>query len=152
MCAYSHINGPYSCGNTETLNNILKTEIGFKGFVTSDWGATHGTDFITFGQDLEMPGTTGGNNLSYFSPNPSGPPRPQTGGPAAPAGGTGGVMPEEGSPIAGGFPSHFDGALPMGMASAVSSGKIPESALNQAVGRILYQMDKFGFLEAAPNH
>ena len=152
MCAYSHINGPYSCGNNETLNNILKNEIGFKGFVTSDWGATHGTDFITFGQDLEMPGSTGGNNLSYFSPNPSGPPRAQGGGNAAPAGGTGGVMPEEGPPVAGGFPSHFDGALPMGMKSAVTSGKIPEAALDHAVGRILYQMDKFGFLGTAPNH
>ena len=152
MCAYSRINGPYSCGNNDTLKNILKDEVGFKGFVTSDWGATHGTEFITLGQDLEMPGTTGGNNLSYFSPNPSGPPRTQGGGNAAPAGGTGGVMPEEGNPVAGGFPSHFDGALPMGMALSVASGKIPEATLDHAVGRILLQMDKFRFLEAPPNH
>jgi beta-glucosidase len=46
MCSYNHINGPYSRGNAETLNGILKGEIGFRGFVTSDWGATHGTGFI----------------------------------------------------------------------------------------------------------
>ena len=120
MCAYNRVNGPYSCGNSETLNHILKQEIGFKGFVTSDLGATHGTEFITLGQDLEMPGTAGGNNLSYFAAEPSGPPRTQDNAP--PPGGNGGVMPEEGPPLPGGFPSHFDGTLPMGMKSAVQSG------------------------------
>ncbi len=34
----------------------LKDEIGFKGFVTSDWGAVHNVRFINAGMDMEMPG------------------------------------------------------------------------------------------------
>src|ERR1700729_3588163 len=56
MCSYNKINGPYSCGNADTLRKILKGELGFKGFVTSDWGATHATNFINAGLDMEMPG------------------------------------------------------------------------------------------------
>jgi beta-glucosidase len=56
MCSYNRINGPYSCGNQENLTEFLKGQIGFKGFVTSDWGATHATDFINAGLDMEMPG------------------------------------------------------------------------------------------------
>ncbi|MGA2207470.1 MAG: glycoside hydrolase family 3 N-terminal domain-containing protein, partial [Terracidiphilus sp.] len=41
MCSYNHVNGPYACGNKDTLTGILRSQIGFKGFVTSDWGATH---------------------------------------------------------------------------------------------------------------
>ena len=46
MCAYNRINGIYSCGNEEVLERTLRDEYGFKGFVTSDWGATHGAEFI----------------------------------------------------------------------------------------------------------
>ena len=41
----------------ETLKHILRDEYGFRGFVTSDWGATHGAEFITRGLDMEQPGT-----------------------------------------------------------------------------------------------
>ena len=37
--------------------HILRGEYGFRGFVTSDWGATHGAEFITRGLDMEQPGT-----------------------------------------------------------------------------------------------
>ena len=40
------LNGTYACGNEATLTKILRNEIGFKGFVTSDWGATHAVKFI----------------------------------------------------------------------------------------------------------
>src|ERR1039458_6249619 len=56
MCSYNRINGPYSCGNPETLKKVLKGELGFEGFVTSDWGATHATDFLNNGLDVEMSG------------------------------------------------------------------------------------------------
>ena len=56
MCAYNRINGIYSCGNEEVLERTLRDEYGFKGFVTSDWGATHGAEFITRGLDMEQPG------------------------------------------------------------------------------------------------
>ena len=60
--------GPYSCGNSQTLTGILRGELGFKGFVTSDWGANHATSFINDGLGMEMPGTGFGGLLpTYFS-------------------------------------------------------------------------------------
>ena len=43
MCAYNRINEVYSCENAWLLNEVLKTDWGYKGFVMSDWGATHST-------------------------------------------------------------------------------------------------------------
>src|SRR5271155_2730310 len=57
MCSYNRINGPFACGNADTLKTILKGEFGFKGFVTSDWGAVHSVTFINQGLDMEMPGS-----------------------------------------------------------------------------------------------
>src|SRR5579863_25445 len=57
MCSYNVINGAYACGNHAMLTDILRDELHFRGFVTSDWGATHATDFVNAGQDLEMPGS-----------------------------------------------------------------------------------------------
>lgn len=57
MCAYSRYNGTYSCENSPLLNNILKQELGFRGYVVSDWFATHSAGkAATAGLDLEMPG------------------------------------------------------------------------------------------------
>jgi beta-glucosidase len=58
MCSYNKINGETGCGNTELLTTILKEQWGFRGWVMSDWGATHSTDAITAGLDQEMPGGT----------------------------------------------------------------------------------------------
>jgi beta-glucosidase len=43
MCSYNKINGVYACQNAETLKEILKEQWGFKGFVVSDYGASHDT-------------------------------------------------------------------------------------------------------------
>src|SRR2546421_2346729 len=43
MCAYNRINGVYACENPDTLKRILKGQLGFDGFVMSDWGGTHST-------------------------------------------------------------------------------------------------------------
>jgi beta-glucosidase len=56
MCSYNKINGAYTCNNPDTLIKILRDEVGFKGFVTSDWGANHTADYINKGLDMEMPG------------------------------------------------------------------------------------------------
>jgi beta-glucosidase len=44
MCSYNAVNGDYACENRWLLTDILKKEWGFKGFVVSDWGATHSTE------------------------------------------------------------------------------------------------------------
>jgi beta-glucosidase len=57
MCAYNKINGVYACEDDYTLNEVLKKELGFKGFVISDWGGTHSTTkAVLAGLDIEMPG------------------------------------------------------------------------------------------------
>ncbi|MEV0093849.1 glycoside hydrolase family 3 C-terminal domain-containing protein [Streptomyces sp. NPDC050738] len=54
MAAYNHLNGQWNSENKTTLTGILRGELGFEGFVTSDWGATHSTS-IGAGLDLQMP-------------------------------------------------------------------------------------------------
>ncbi len=57
MCAYNKINGVYACEDDYSLNEVLKKELGFKGFVISDWGGTHSTaKAVLAGLDIEMPG------------------------------------------------------------------------------------------------
>ena len=43
MCSYNRLNGDYACENDYLLNHVLKGDWGFKGYVMSDWGATHST-------------------------------------------------------------------------------------------------------------
>ncbi|KZS95892.1 glycoside hydrolase family 3 protein [Sistotremastrum niveocremeum HHB9708] len=67
MCSYSEFNGSFSCENSATLNGLLKGELGFKGYVMSDWWATHSTGGATAGLDMTMPGDTAANSgTSYF--------------------------------------------------------------------------------------
>jgi beta-glucosidase len=121
MCSYNTISvvtstpagpgsqGPYSCGNASTLTGILRGELGFKGFVTSDWGANKATDFINAGLDMEMPGT-----------------------------GFGGVLPQ-----------YFSLAA---LKAAIAAGTVTVATVNQAVGHILYEMDRFGLLSGHSKH
>jgi beta-glucosidase len=60
MCSYNLVNGKYSCENNSTLNTDLRERLGFKGYVMSDWGATH-TMALEEGLEQEMDGT----NLVY---------------------------------------------------------------------------------------
>ncbi|KAJ6260554.1 hypothetical protein Dda_4780 [Drechslerella dactyloides] len=51
------INNSYGCQNSELLNGILKNELGFQGFVLSDWQAQHGGVATALaGLDMTMPG------------------------------------------------------------------------------------------------
>ncbi len=53
MCAYNKVNGAYSCGNDWLLDEVLKREWGYRGWVMSDWGAVHGVDDALHGLDQE---------------------------------------------------------------------------------------------------
>lgn len=57
MCSYNRLNRTYACENSRLLNEILRKELGFEGYVVSDWFATHsGAKSIDAGLDLNMPG------------------------------------------------------------------------------------------------
>jgi beta-glucosidase len=43
MCAYNRVNGVYACESDYLLNQVLKTDWAYDGYVMSDWGATHST-------------------------------------------------------------------------------------------------------------
>ncbi|KAF4630304.1 hypothetical protein G7Y89_g7831 [Cudoniella acicularis] len=72
MCSYNRVNETYSCENSPLLNNILKNELGFQGYVVSDWFATHsGAKSANAGLDLTMPGYIDSTDpaTSYFGAN-----------------------------------------------------------------------------------
>jgi beta-glucosidase len=56
MCSYNRIGGVYACENPTMLNDVLKRQLGFGGFVMSDWLATHSTaPAANAGLDMQMP-------------------------------------------------------------------------------------------------
>ncbi|MFL5698016.1 MAG: glycoside hydrolase family 3 C-terminal domain-containing protein [Ktedonobacteraceae bacterium] len=56
MGAYNKVNGIYSCENPHLLTEILKQQLGFTGWVMSDFEATHSTvEAANAGLDQEMP-------------------------------------------------------------------------------------------------
>lgn len=71
MCSYNQVNGTYACENSGILNNLLKSELGFQGYVMSDWWATHsGATAVNAGLDMTMPGDISlGSGTTYFGSN-----------------------------------------------------------------------------------
>ena len=55
MCSYATINGADACDNATLENGTLKTDWGFPGFITSDYGALHSTQGLLDGTDQEQP-------------------------------------------------------------------------------------------------
>ncbi|THY42848.1 glycoside hydrolase family 3 protein [Aureobasidium pullulans] len=71
MCSYNLVNNSQACQNSYLLNHVLKSELGFQGYVMSDWQATaSGVSAILAGLDMTMAGDIRfGDGLSYFGPN-----------------------------------------------------------------------------------
>ncbi len=62
MSSYNRINGVYANENPHLLQEILRDEWGFEGFVVSDWGASNDhVAGVAAGSHMEMP-TTGGDS------------------------------------------------------------------------------------------
>ncbi|GAE28834.1 beta-glucosidase [Halalkalibacter hemicellulosilyticusJCM 9152] len=60
MCAYNKVNGEFASESKTLLQDILKEEWGFEGFVVSDWGAVNERDeAVKNGLELEMPASQG---------------------------------------------------------------------------------------------
>jgi beta-glucosidase len=57
MCSYNKLNGTWACENDKALNNLLKKDMDFKGYIMSDWNAQHTTvESAQRGLDMAMPG------------------------------------------------------------------------------------------------
>lgn len=157
MCSYNRINGTFACGNESTLTKILRDEIGFKGFVTSDWGAVHAVNFINAGLDMEMPGTipvaAEWKMPSFFDLLPAPPPpAPSVAMADAVENMFGGHIPEEPN-LKRDDPSDFGVKLdPKKMAEALKDGTVNEAAITRAAGRVLYEMVRFGYLDGQSKH
>ncbi|MFF3488494.1 glycoside hydrolase family 3 protein [Streptomyces sp. NPDC002701] len=54
MCSYNSLNGAHSCGNESLLQSVLRDQWDFRGWVLSDWLATHATTDLTKGLDQEL--------------------------------------------------------------------------------------------------
>lgn len=55
LCAFGRTNNTYTCENSKLLNGYLKTEMGFQGFVVTDWDAQVQASAATSGLDVFMP-------------------------------------------------------------------------------------------------
>ncbi|WP_109809623.1 beta-glucosidase family protein [Sphingosinithalassobacter portus] len=53
MCAYNMINGVYGCQNDHLLNQVLKGDWGYRGWVMSDWGAVEALEAATNGLEQQ---------------------------------------------------------------------------------------------------
>ncbi|KAI7261563.1 putative beta-glucosidase [Hortaea werneckii] len=59
MCSYQRANNSYGCQNSKLMNGLLKGELGFQGFVVSDWYAVHtGIAANEAGLDMVMPSSS----------------------------------------------------------------------------------------------
>ncbi|MDD4227048.1 MAG: glycoside hydrolase family 3 C-terminal domain-containing protein [Mariniphaga sp.] len=56
MTAYNGLNNSHTSENKHLLQEILKNEWKYEGFVVSDWRGVHSLEAIVSGLDLEMPG------------------------------------------------------------------------------------------------
>lgn len=154
MCSYNKVNGRHACGNDALLNGALRKESGFRGFITSDWGATHGAEFITSGLDMEQPGIGPGAFYAITKEAEGGP----------------GMTAEEKADLlevlAAGTPEEQIHAIPeqddmpnaepegvsKNLGEALAKGSVTDADLDRAAARILGQMEAFGWLDRAPNH
>jgi beta-glucosidase len=154
MCSYNRVNGTFACGNESTLTKILRDEIGFKGFVTSDWGAVHAVKFINAGLDMEMPGEPGVGGFqipSFFDSLPV-PPPPAADAMADIMESFFGYIPEEPKPATGDFGDFGKKEDPKKMPEALKDGTVNEAAITRAAGRALYEIVHFGYLDGQSKH
>jgi beta-glucosidase len=153
MCSYNRINGSYACGNSETLTDILRGEMKFEGFVTSDWGAVHDYDYLAKGLDMEMPGRPVKGDpgafygRSYFDTDPPRIPTADDLAKLAPVNLFTGRVPEE--PAAPMFALTPPTGDYKNLSSALSEGVVTTAMIDRAAQRVLRQMDRFGYLDGS---
>lgn len=150
MCSYNRVNGTFACGNKDTLTTNLRDQIGFKGFVTSDWGAVHAVNFINAGLDMEMPGS-GMGLPSFFGLEPP-PPPPPSSAMRDMAAMFGGHIPEEPATKRGGGGDFGLKLSPERMPQALKDGTVSEAAITRAAGNVLREIVRFGYMDGMQQH
>jgi len=158
MCSYNRLNGPFACDNPATQIDILRGDLGFKGFVTSDWGAVHSATFINHGLDMEMPGQMSSASPfaafmhTFFLTKPAAKVDVPNFDPSQLAGILGGSIPEE-PPAASmsleAFPRDSDGST---LQQLLANGTVTEATVTTAARRVLYEIDRFGYLDGKQKH
>lgn len=121
MCSYNRVGGTHVCHHKRLLNDVLRGELGFEGFVVTDWNALRDSDAtpasaVDAGLNVVMPWPKGD---VYGPPFEAGRPVP------APGGG----VPE--SPLA----------------AAVRKGEVDEMRIDALVMDTLREMFRFGLFE-----
>jgi beta-glucosidase len=158
MCSYNKVNGAFACGNPDTLKTILRDQLHFQGFVTSDWGGVHNVHFINEGLTMEMPGEVpndspfAGMMHTYFRTRPEDSGAPTKPNVAALAGMLGGTIPEEARAKGMDFNAFPMNSDPATMRSALKDGSITEATITAAARRVLYEIDRFGYLDGKQKH
>lgn len=67
MCSYNKVGGTYACENKRLMDELLKQELGFKGYVLTDWNAHHSTaESANAGLDMTTPGSASGGGNVYW--------------------------------------------------------------------------------------
>ena len=153
MCSYNLINGHYACGNDETQNHVLRGEMKFKGFITSDWGAVHGYDYLPGGLDMEMPGLLppaspfAGMMRCYFCDTP--PPHTVNSLDVSVLHTIfEGSIPEEPKRPPVNWEAEFPlDTQPKNMWDALHTGVATSVQITDAAHRVLTQMERFGYLD-----
>ena len=158
MCSYNRLNGPFACDSADTQQKILKHELGFQGFITSDWGAVHSATFINNGLDMEMPGLLTADAPfaafmhTFFRTQPEVKGNAPKFDPNQLAGMLGGTIPEEPNvpPMdLNAFPRDNDGTT---LRDLIAKGTVTEATVTAAARRVLYEMDRFGYLDGKQKH
>jgi beta-glucosidase len=137
----------FACENPLLLTYVLRNLWGSKVFVASDYGAVHSSSGFLQGDDHEDPsetyfsktnpeGVDGGINLGLDS----------TSSTCANDNGKETSCSSPGAIRIAGIPGPDCPATGCSVANAVANGTIPLSVFNQALARVLYQEERFGFL------
>jgi beta-glucosidase len=121
MCSYNRVDGVHACHNPRLLRDILRGELGFDGFVMTDWNALRDSN--------ATPQSAVAAGLNVVMPWPKG---DVYGPPWA-----------DGKPVPG-----PEGNIPEApLAAAVRAGTVDESAIDALVADTLRAMFRFGLFE-----
>jgi len=123
MCSYNRADGTHVCHNKRLLADLLRGELGFDGFVVTDWNALRDSD--------ATPSSAVGARLNVVMPWPKG---DVYGPPFA-----------NGKPLPG--PDGAEAVPPL--VAAVRDGRVAEADVDALVADVLRMMFRFGLFERA---